>query len=136
MPDGPALALQDALIVALRANPGVTALVSGRSYDEPPQDVVFPYVRIGTINIDPLRLSGCTDESVTFSVEGHSRPVAGRVEAARLGHAIRLALDDAALSVAGYNLDWCQFTTQAVTRGTDGRSYIVVAAFEAALTPN
>ena len=135
MADGPALALQAALVAALRANAGVSALVGARVYDEPPQGVVFPYVRVGSVDLRPLRMSGtCTDEDVLFSIEVHSRPVAGRVEASRIAHAIRLALDDAALVVAGFALEWCQFTTQAVTRAADGESYIATIAFEAALS--
>lgn len=136
MVNGPALALQAALVAALRADAGVTALVAQRVYDEPPQDVVFPYFRIGTLDLRPLRLSGdCTDEDLMFSIEGHSRPTAGRVEAARLAHAARLALDGKALTLAGYTLDWIDWQTQAVTRAADGKSYIATVAFEAALSP-
>ena len=39
MADGFALALQKGIRAALVANAGVTALVSTRVYDEPPQDV-------------------------------------------------------------------------------------------------
>lgn len=135
MADGPALALQKALVTALRADPGVSALVGARVYDEPPQDVMFPYLRVGNIDLRPLRMSGtCTDEDILFSVEAHSRPVSGRVEASRIAHAVRVALDDAALSVSGFKLDWCQFTTQAVVRAADGKSYIATIAFSAALS--
>lgn len=134
MADGPALALQAALVARLKANAGVTDLVAARVYDQPPDAVVFPYIRIGTIDLRPLRMSDCTDEDIVLSIECHSRPVAGRVEAARIAHAVRLALDDAALSVTGYTLDWCQFMTQAVSRAADGKSYIATLAFEAALS--
>jgi len=134
--DGPALALQEALVAALRADAGIVALVDARVYDQPPQHVVFPYVRVGQIDLAPLRMSGdCTDEDIVFSIEAHSRPVAGRVEATKIAHAVRVALDDAALTVTGYTLDWCTFTTQAVTRAPDGVSYIANIAFNAALSP-
>ena len=45
MADGYALATQVGVLAALKANSGVTSLVSNRIYDEPPQDVVFPYLR-------------------------------------------------------------------------------------------
>jgi len=110
MADGPALALQAALVAALKAD------------------------RIGTVDLRPLRLSGeCSDEDFAFSIEAHSRPVAGRVEAARLAHAVRTALDGATLTVTGYTFEWCDWTTQAVTRAADGESYIATIAFEAAL---
>lgn len=136
MADGPALALQAALVAWLRANAGISALVGGRVYDEPPQGVEFPYVRIGQIDLSPVRMSGdCRDDLIRFSIEAHSRPVAGRVEAARIANAIVAALDTAALPVTGSNLDWCHWQTQAVTRSPDGRSYIATVAFEAALSP-
>ena len=136
MADGPALALQAALVTRLRANAGISALVGARVYDEPPQNVVFPYVRIGNVDLAPLRLSGdCRDDDIRFSIEAHSRPVAGRVEATRIAAAVVAALDGAALTVAGHHLDWCQWVTQAATRAPDGRSYIATIAFEAALSP-
>ena len=135
MADGPALALQAALVTRLRANAGLTALVGARVYDEPPQGVVFPYVRIGSVDLAPLRMTTCSHEDLIFSIEAHSRPVSGRVEAARIAHAVRVALDAAPLTVTGYTLDWCDWITQAVTRAPDGRSYIATIAFTAALSP-
>ena len=135
MADGPALALQAALIGTLKANAGVAALVGARVYDEPPQTVVFPYVRIGTVNVDILRMSGeCADDDVIFSIEAHSRPVSGRVEASRIAHVVRLALDNTAIAPVGYHVDWCDFETHAVTRAVDGKSYIATIAFTAALS--
>lgn len=134
MADGPDLALQVALVAALKANAGVASLVGARVYDEPPQHVIFPYVRIGMMDLRPLRLSDCTDEDIMFSIEAHSRPVAGRVEAGRIANAVRVALDGATPSVTGYTLDWIDWQTQAVTRATDGKSYIATIAFEAALS--
>ena len=37
MPDSYALALQKALVTALKADAGITALVGARVYDQPPQ---------------------------------------------------------------------------------------------------
>lgn len=137
MPDGPSLALQKAVISALRANAGVSALVGARVYDEPPQAVTFPYVRIGNIDLSPERLSCVDDHNIVFSVEAHSRPTSGRVEAARIADAVRAALNDqeAAINAAltGYSADWCTYMTQTVERAADGESYVAIVAFEAAL---
>lgn len=133
MADGPALALQKAVIAALRADAAVSALVAGRVYDEPPQGVEAPYVRIGNVDVSPLRMDGSTDETVTFSIEGHSRPVAGRVEATRIAEAVRGALEGQDIVVPGFTTDWLHFITQAVSRDADGKSYVAVAAFEASL---
>lgn len=135
MPDGPSLALQKAVIAAMKANAGVAALVGAKVYDEPPHGVTPPYVRYGRDNLAPLRMSGdCVDEDIAFSVEVHSRPVAGRVEAKRIAQAVREALDDQTLTVTGFTLEWLQYTTQEITRAADGETYIAVIAFEAALS--
>jgi hypothetical protein len=49
MADGFALSLQKALRATLVADADLTAIVGQRIYDEPPQDVVFPYVRFNDI---------------------------------------------------------------------------------------
>jgi hypothetical protein len=134
MADGPDLALQKALVSAMRAHTGLSALVGARVYDEPPQPVTFPYVRLGQMILDPLRMDGATDHDIGFSVEAHSQPGAGRVQAARIGGEVRAALNDAVLSVEGFTFNWCHYTTQSVTRNADGQSYVAVIAFEAALS--
>lgn len=139
MADGPALALQRAVIVRLRSFAGVTALVGQRVYDEPPQrpdgTTDYPYVRFGAADQAALWMTCGADDDVTFSVEVHSRPSAGRVEALRIAHQLRLALDQADLTLTGWHLDWLDYQTQALTRAPDGRSYVAVVAFAAALSP-
>lgn len=134
MADGPALALQAALVARLRADAGVAALVGARVYDEPPDGATLPLVRIGNIDVSPERMDGCTDEAITFSIEAHSRPISGRVEASGIANAIRVALDETDFTISGYHLDWCQWLTQAVTRGADGKTYVATVAFQAALS--
>lgn len=133
MADGPALALQAALVARLKADVGVSALVGTRIYDEPAQSVSYPYIRIDNFDVDPLRMDGHTDFTVTFGIEGHSRPVAGRVEATRIAEAMVVALDGADLIVTGFTCDWCWFVTQTVNRATDGKSYVATVVFEASL---
>lgn len=139
MADGPTLALRKAVIAALLADAGVAALVGARVYDEPPQAVVFPYVRFGAADQSALRMDCHTDDDVAFAVECHARPesvaqaVHPRVQAERLAHAVRLALDQADLTVEGHSLDWLDYQTQAVSRAGDGRSYVATVAFFAAL---
>lgn len=139
MADGPALALQAAVIARLRGFAGLTALVGQRVYDEPPQKpdgtTDYPYVRFGAADASALWMTCGADDDVLFSVEVHSRPAAGRPEALRIAHQVRLALDQAPLTVTGYTLDWLDYQTHSLTRGTDGRSYLAVVAFAAALSP-
>lgn len=133
MADGPALALQKALIARLRADAGIVALVAARVFDEPPQGVAFPYIRLGTFDVQALRMDCHTDTDIMFSIEAHSRPIAGRVQVTRIAEAIRTALDGADLTVTGFSVDWCQWMTHSVTRDADGKSYVATVAFQASL---
>jgi hypothetical protein len=134
--DGPALAWQAAVIARLKADAAVAVLVSGRVYDEPPQDAVFPYVRFGRAEVEIVPTDERTAWRITFGIEAHSRPVAGRVEATRLIDAVVAALEDSEVSVTGFGLAWCFFQTFTVDRANDGRSYVALAAFEAMLDAN
>ena len=133
MADGPALALQAALVATLKADAGVTAIVAGRGYDEPPQNVAFPYIRLGVLVLEPFRTDAKVAWTVTFGIEAHSRPVSGRVLATRAAQAVIAALDEQPLSVPGFSLAWSQFITSTTSRAGDGESYIATAAFEAVL---
>ncbi|OWU83809.1 hypothetical protein ATO6_15360 [Oceanicola sp. 22II-s10i] len=135
MADGPATALQKALVTALKADTAVAALVGARVYDEPPGDVTRPYVRIGNLETRPFRTDGCMAWSMTFSIEVHSRPLQGRIEAARIGEAVIAALDEQHddIAVTGFTHSWCQFVTAVTNRDADGQSYRTIAAFETVL---
>ena len=135
MADGFALALQKGLRAALVANSGVTNLVSTRIYDEPPQDVTFPYARF--LAIEPIAFDTDTTEGaeVTVTFECHSRSASGRVEAVQVAEAIKAALhrQEAAVTVSGYNLVELIFETYSVTRDSEGRGYTAVVALQAML---
>lgn len=133
MADGPALALQKALIAHLKADVPLSALVADRIYDEPPDGVTLPYVRLDGLSAAPVRMDGHSDTVLAFSFEAHSRPNSGRVEAMRIAEAITDALDDAAISPVGFTCDWCWFVTQTVDRQSDGKSYVATVVFEASL---
>lgn len=135
MADGPELLLQAALVARLRADAAVSALVGARVYDDPPDGAPLPLIRIGNIDMAADRIGCFVDAAFTFSIECHSRSLAGRVEATRIAAAVRAAVDDAPLVLPGYTLDWCDYLTQSVTRGPDGKSYIAVVAFDAAVAP-
>lgn len=134
MADGAALALQKAVVGALKSDAALFTLVGSRVYDEPPQGVSRPYVRIGTMETRPSRTSCGTDYDLDYSVECHSRPEgAGRVEAQRVADAVLAALDGASLTVTGFTACWNDFSAMSVIRDTDGRSYVATVVFEAAL---
>ena len=133
MADSYGLAIQAALVARLKAASGVAALVSTRVYDEPPQSPTFPYVRIGNIEVSPLRADCVSAATVTFGIEAHSRPVSGRVEAARCLEAVVAALDGFALVVTGFTTVTLRWRVSNVTKNNDGQSYTGIAAFTAVL---
>jgi hypothetical protein len=135
MADGFALALQKGIRAALAANSGVTALVGARIYDEPPQNVTFPYIRFG--DIDPSAFDTDTIEGALtgLSIEAHSRSASGRVEAVRMVEAVKAALhrQEAAVTVSGHTLVELIFQTYSVTRDGEGRGYTAVISLQAML---
>lgn len=135
MADDSALVLQKAVVARLKLNADIISLAGSRVYDEPPQNVTFPYVRIGNVDVSPYRDSCTTADELVMSIECHSRPNSGRVEATRIAAAVRQSLDQAAISLSGFDLEWIDFLTQSVTRAPDGKSYIAVVAFEVSVAP-
>ena len=93
-----ALELQKGIRAALVADSGVTALVSTRIYDEPPQNVTYPFVRFGDIQPRSMDADGTTGAKVTFNVEAYSQTT-GRVEATQIAEAVRNALHRSEASV-------------------------------------
>ena len=135
MADGFALALQKGLRAALVANAGVTTLVSTRVYDEPPQNVTFPYLRFGDINTTAFDTDTKVGATVAISLEANSRSASGRVEAVKIVEAVNAALhrQEASVTVTGFTLVELIFETHNVTRDPDGRGYTAVIALRALL---
>lgn len=135
MADGPAVALQKAVIDALRAAPAIKAAVGPRVVDEPVPSIALPYIRLGNLDLRPFRTDGCAGWTALFSIEVHSRPNSGRIEAARIAGLVIATLDERAafIAVAGFRLAWLKFVTSTTTRADDGKTYLSIAAFEAVL---
>lgn len=135
MADGFLLSLQKGLRAALAANSEVTAIVSSRIYDEPPQNVSFPYLRFGDITPAVFDTDTIEGALVTISIEGHSRSPSGRVEAAQMVEAVKSALHRQELSVTvqGHTLVELIYETFSVTRDAEGRGYTAVIVLQAML---
>tara|TARA_R110002153_G_scaffold97261_3_gene231943 strand:+ start:874 stop:1290 length:417 start_codon:yes stop_codon:yes gene_type:complete len=135
MADGYALATQKGILAALKAASGVTDIVSTRIYDEPPQDVVFPYLRFNTIQPNAFDTDTAEGALVDISLEAHSQSASGRVEATQIAEAIQAALhrQETSVTVSGYTLVELIFDTISVTRDSDGRGYTAVIALQAML---
>lgn len=135
MADGFALALQKGLRAALVADADVSGLVSTRVYDEPPQDVTFPYVRFNTIQPNAFDTDTAEGALVDVSLEVHSRSASGRVEAVQIAEAIKSALhrNETAVTVTGFTLVELIFEAFYATRDNDGRGYTAVVSLQAML---
>jgi hypothetical protein len=135
MADGFALALQKAVLQTLRANTGVTDLVSNRIYDEPPQNVTFPYLRFNDITSRAFDTDTIEGTQIALSFEAHSRSASGRVEATQIAEAVREALhrQEGSINVAEFNIVEMIYLTYNVDRETDGRGHTAVIAFQAML---
>ena len=135
MADGFALAMQKGLRAALVANAGVIAIVSTRIYDEPPQNVTFPYLRFDQITANAFDTDSTVGSAVDSTIEANSRSASGRVEAVQMVEAVRAALhrQEANVTVTGFTLVELIFQTYSVTRDTDGRGYTAVIALQALL---
>lgn len=135
MADGFALALQKGIRAALVADAGVTALISTRVYDEPPQDVTFPYARFNTISPSAFDTDTTEGALVDLSLEVHSRSASGRVEAVQIAEAIKAALhrQEASVTATGFTVVEVIFETISATRDADGRGYTAVVLFQVML---
>lgn len=133
MADDYALAVQKGVRAALVADAGVAALVSTRIYDEPPSDVVFPYLRFGDISPSAYDTDCTEGAEVQIGIEAHSRPVAGRTEAVRLVEAVKNALhrQETSVTVDGFNLIELIYQTYAASRDAEGRGYTATIALRA-----
>lgn len=131
MADGYALALQAALAAYLPLDAGVSELVGARVYDEPPQRAQRPYVRFNAFDPRPIRSDCGLGATVIFSLEAHSRPNSGRVEATRCAEALVNALEGADLNLVGFTLVRLHWITQTVDLEADGKSYSAIIVFEA-----
>jgi hypothetical protein len=114
-----------ALIAAIRAaalaDTDVQALVGVRFYDEPPPDIMFPYVTLGRAESRPVDASA--GEAIEHAVTLHAwSRHGGRAEMLDLIDALRAALHNAPLSVTGRRLVllFVQFTD--IFRSGDGRT--------------
>ncbi len=92
-------ALAAAIRVAAMAHAPVEALIANRFYDDPPPDVIFPYVTIGRVESRPIDAS--EREAIEHAVTLHvwSR-YGGRAEALDVIGALRGCLHNASPDVA------------------------------------
>jgi len=87
------LELQAAVVVRLKEFTALSAIVSARIYDEPPNNPVFPYVSMGPDQLVSDDAECLTSFEVFLQVDAWSRKN-GRPEVKRIAEAVRAALHD------------------------------------------
>lgn len=87
----PTLELQGAIIAALKASPGVSAMVGARVYDSVPDRVDFPYISLGPTD-ETSDDADCIDGfEMSLQIDCWSRAV-GFPEVRKVADAVRQAL--------------------------------------------
>lgn len=135
MSDGFALAFQKGVRAALVANSEVTNLVSTRVYDEPPQNVTFPYLRFVEVDPEAFDTDGTLGATIDLTLQAHSRSAAGRVEALRVAEAVKDALhrQETSITATNFNVIEVRFVSYFAEREADGRGHTAFITFEAIL---
>jgi len=131
MADGFGLALQKGIRTRLINYTDLTALISTRVYDEPPADVVFPYLRFVEVQPRIFDVDDKTGARVDLTMRAHSRSASGRVEATQVVEAVRAALhrQESNVTTTGFNLIELIFDDYFAERDADGRGYTAYISF-------
>ena len=131
MADGFGLALQKGIRTRLINYSDLTALISTRVYDEPPADVVFPYLRFVEVQPRIFDVDDKTGARVDLTMRAHSRSASGRVEATQVVEAVRTALhrQEASVTTTGFNMIELIFDDYFAERDADGRGYTAYISF-------
>jgi len=130
----PELALQKAVIACLRTDTGLSALVGARVHDQPPEDRIYPMVTLTRAEVRPWGgVDGeGTEHVLTLTVTSRFE---GTEEAKAIIAAIRVALDNPALTLDGHRLVNLRCAFCDVFRAADWRSVIGVARVRAVVEP-
>lgn len=114
-------ALLAAFRAALLADADVAAAVGARIYDDPPPDVVFPYVTLGRIETRAADASSADGLEHAVTLHVWSRH-GGRAEALSVVAAMRAVLHNAPLTIEGRRLVLLLAVFSDVFRSGDGRT--------------
>jgi hypothetical protein len=116
---------ETALVAAIRAaamtDAAVQALIGARFYDDPPLDVVFPYVTLGRVESRPVDASAREAIEHALTLHVWSRH-GGRAEALDIIGALRGCLHNASLAVEDRRLVLLLAQFSDVFRSGDGRT--------------
>ncbi len=130
----PSLALQKAIIAALKAAGGVSAIIGQRVYDDVPKSSlpVFPYISLGPTQVLPDKADCIDGTEVSQQIDAWSRTV-GMPEVKQLGAAIVAALDDNPPSVDGFTCVIFEIESINYLPDPDGETHHAILSFHALL---
>ena len=132
----PERALQQALLTKLKENADLAVLLGNppRVYDEPPADLVYPYVSLGRSETRPW--GGLDGEGLEHVLSLTVVSVFGGSEEAKAVMAlVRLSLHGAALSLDGHRLINLRVTYADLFKAADWRSTYGVLRLRAVTEP-
>jgi hypothetical protein len=132
----PSLALQSAIVTALRSDAALVALTDGESrvFDDVPPRTPYPYITIGqTVERDWSTGSEAGHEhTVTLHVWSRAN---GRRQVHQIAAAVRQRLHNAGLDVTGHRLVNLRHEFTEARRDGDGETYRGLVRFRAATEP-
>ncbi len=132
-----ALALQQAVFAALSNDAGVKAQLGTppRLYDAAPRAAAFPFAVLGDGEERDWSTATDSGSEHRFAVQLWSRKP-GHAQNKEIAAAIRAALHDAALAVAGCTLVSLRHLATDFARERDGETWRATLKFRAVLEPN
>lgn len=129
------LALQTAIVAALRASAGVTGLVAAdRILDHVPQGTRFPYVTLGQSSERDWSTGSDEGREHILTLHVWSR-AAGKREVHEIMGAMRVALHDQPLALAGWRLVNLRHEYSDARRESDGETVHGLVRFRAVTEP-
>lgn len=128
----PSLALQAAIVAALKTAGGVSGLVGARVYDTVPDAPIFPYITLGPVQVLPDKADCIDGVEILPQIDGWSR-ANGSIESKKIGAAVIAALDDQALTVSGSSVVVFELQSVNYLRDPDGLTHHAAVTFRALL---
>jgi hypothetical protein len=128
--------LQQSVFGALAADTALTALLGpGRVFDDVPQGTPLPYVTLGPLATQDWSTGSEHGSEHIFTVHVWSG-AAGKKQAHEILGAIRAALHDQPLAVAGHTLINLRHERSEVRRASDGDTILGTVRFRAVTEPS
>ena len=124
----PSLELQAAIVSKLKNDPGVTAVVGQRIYDEVPANPQFPYISLGDNQVLPDKAECIDGTEIFWQLDGWARDETFPV-CKKISKAVVAAMDDQELLVTGYATIVCEINTINYLHDPDGITRHVAISF-------